>query len=142
MPDSNATAEAYFRARERKGYLLVRAIVALNAVLTVTSFVTSLLVGSATFIGFLVTLFWLFVYAMLYMGHSWARWLFVIAAALNVITLVVMASSQLGLPELPARIAFALAVQVTGMVVMAASAVLLLSSEVVKDFLYAQQTSR
>lgn len=141
MPNYLTGADAFFAARERKGRLIVRSIVILNAILTIAGFIGLLLAGGGSFSAFLATLFWLFVYVCLYMGRSWAKWLFVVASALSGINMLVMITQMPAIESAPGTIVFALAVSISGVAVMVASSLLLLFSSAVKDFLYGQETS-
>ncbi len=138
MPE-NAEFDAFLKAWERKGRLLVQAIVLLNAVLVVAAFVSALLAGAADAMRFLAMLFWLFVSTMLYRGRRWAKWLFVIAAAINAVGMVGLVPSLMRLPAVSTAAVLAVAIGLLGAASMAVSALLLLFSGAVNDFLDGQR---
>ncbi len=144
MPEAAEEHNDFIATRTRKGRLLVRAIVILNGALTLLGFAASLIAGAASPSACLMTPFWLFVYLMLYMGRPWAKWLFVGAGVLTGITLITtLTQMPAGVFQgaVPGPLLFAAGVSALGVVVMVVSAVLLLCSASVSEFLYGQETS-
>lgn len=141
MRKEQDSADQFIIDLEEKGQRLVIIIVLINGLFLIADFIVAILMGAGSFGLFVINLFWIFVLYMLYIGQAWARWLFIIAASLNA-ALLLLSIPYLGeIMSMGDGAVLHTSLGIVAALIMVISALFLLFSSAVKEFLYGQETS-